>query len=246
MSSHERRRTGRFERSSLNPPGLVALLGLAAMTAGLVVAAVARTYEPPPAAARAASPVASAVPSEDTATPVHLAAVGDSITASGGRLEDGIFNGNTWLSHVVDGVDVRWAGGWAQPGATTAAMLAGVEPVPDADVLVIIAGTNDSGQGVTFDITADNLRQIVDVVDAPRVILSSIPPREPAPELADDLNELLRPLAAEQHWEFVDAAAGLRHDDGGWLPGLTVDGIHPVPAGQAVIGAAIRDAVLSR
>ncbi|MFD1506967.1 SGNH/GDSL hydrolase family protein [Georgenia yuyongxinii] len=214
------------------------------MTAVLIVAALTRTYETSPAAARAAAPLTSAVLFEDAVEPVRLAAVGDSITASGGPLEGGVFNENTWLSHVVDAVEVRWAGGWAQPGATTAAMLEGVVPVAGADVLVIMAGTNDSGQGLPFDTTADNLRHTAEVVGAPRVILASIPPREPAPEVAADFNELLESLASEQGWEFVDVARGLRDDDGGWLPGLTDDGIHPLPDGQAVIGAAIRDAVL--
>jgi lysophospholipase L1-like esterase len=224
--------------------GVAKLCGLAVVTAVLVAAALTRPYEPPPAEARAL-PSPSATAADEGTVVVRLAAVGDSITASGGALRDGEFNENTWLSHVVDSSAVRWAGGWAEPGATTAAMAEGVQPVGDADVLVIMAGTNDSGQGVPFGTTGANLERIVDVVGAERVVVASIPPREPDPHIAIGFNALLEPFVVKHGWDFVDAAGNLREENGGWLPELTEDGIHPTAEGQAIIGAAIKDAVLS-
>jgi lysophospholipase L1-like esterase len=55
---------------------------------------------------------------------------------------------------------LRFAGGYAVPGATTAVMRDGAGPV-DADVLVVMGGTNDVGTEVPWEMTRANLVQIV-------------------------------------------------------------------------------------
>jgi lysophospholipase L1-like esterase len=169
--------------------------------------------------------------------------VGDSLTAAGGNLGGTDFSENTWLFDVVE-AGIPWAGGWARPGATTADMLAHVEPVPEADAVVILAGTNDVALGIPFPEIADNLCAIAARVGASRVIVSSIPPLARIPDAPRAFNARLEALASEQGWEFVDAAAGLR-EGAGWAEGMTVDGVHPTPRGQRVLGAAIRDALLA-
>lgn len=173
---------------------------------------------------------------------VTLAVVGDSITSPWGLLGSQEPDETMWLSHVV-GPRVQWVGGWAFPGATTADMAASVDPVDGADVLVILAGTND-GASTPFEETARNLERIVETVGAPRVILSSVPPRAHLPHLTTRLNVDLEALAAAKGWEFVDAAAGLRSGEE-WVEGMTTDGLHPTPQGQQVLGDAMREAILA-
>jgi lysophospholipase L1-like esterase len=179
-------------------------------------------------------------PAYDPGT-IYLAVVGDSITSPWGHLGDREFDETMWLSHVAQ-PPIVWAGGWAFPGATTADMAANVQPVSDAHVVVILAGTND-GTTTPAAETADNLRDVVGTVGADRVIVSSVPPRTSLPAASTELNGRLASLARQEGWEFVDASAGLRDRDR-WVEGMTDDGVHPTPKGQAVLGAAIREAVL--
>lgn len=172
---------------------------------------------------------------------VALAVVGDSITSPWGRLGSYEIDETLWLSHVL-GAEIRLAGGWALPGATTADMAAAVEPVEDADVLVILAGTND-GAATPFASSAENLVRIAERVGAPRVIVSSVPPRSDLPRVPAAYNDRLRTFADEHGWEFVDAAAGLRAGER-WRAGMSEDGLHPTPQGQEVIGRALRAAIL--
>ena len=180
-------------------------------------------------------------PADATAGSVRLAAVGDSITQADGDVTRGVLGRESWLSTAAtDGV--VFAGGWARPGATTADMLAAVGPV-DADVLVVLAGTNDPGARLSDAETADNIRGIVEAVGVERVVLSSVPPRDAAPEVAVATNALLEDLAEEEGWVFADAAAGVRSGDR-FAPGTTTDGLHPSEEGAALIGTALRGAVL--
>ncbi|GAA4286187.1 hypothetical protein GCM10022262_05460 [Georgenia daeguensis] len=185
-------------------------------------------------------------PAPDAATSqagaVRLAVVGDSITeADSPDFDAGRLGPQSWVHHAV-GDGVVLAGGWARWGATTAQMAAAVEPV-EADVLVIVAGTNDVGSGEPAECTRDNLRRVAEVVGAQRVVLSAVPPIDAAPHLATELNVELEDLAAEERWEWVDAPAGLRQG-GRFAEGMASDGLHPTEAGARVLGEAIREVVL--
>ena len=172
-----------------------------------------------------------------------LTVVGDSLTADGGDLGGSSFGPTTWLYDVV-AAGIPWAGGWARPGATTSDMLDHVRPVPEADVVVILAGTNDVALGIPFREIADNLRQIATTVGASRVIVASIPPLARLPEAPPAFNAQLAELANHEGWEFVDASAGLRVGEE-WADGMTVDGVHPTADGQRVLGAALIDAIVA-
>lgn len=180
---------------------------------------------------------------------MRLTAIGDSLTGSDGDLAGDDFGAGTWLSHALgpgeDGRSVEWVGGWAVPGATTAVMRAQAVPRPDADVLVVLAGTNDIALGVPAEEIAANIEAIVATVGAPRVVVASVPPIEWAPDLAPRHNADLEALAREHGWEFADVAADLWRGDG-WAPGMSDDGVHPTEAGYAVLGRALREALLSR
>ncbi len=175
---------------------------------------------------------------------MRLAVVGDSITDADSRdLSGGRPGPGSWVFYAAGG-EVAFVGGWAEWGATTAQMAAAARPVP-ADVLVILAGTNDAGSGVPFAQTAAHLVAVADAVGAQRVVLSAVPPIDAAPEVATELNARLSGLARDHGWEWVDAAAGLRDGDR-FAPGMSTDGLHPTRAGARVIGGAVRDALLAR
>ncbi|MFC7406007.1 SGNH/GDSL hydrolase family protein [Georgenia alba] len=176
---------------------------------------------------------------------VRMAAVGDSITeARSPDFAAGDLNDLTWVSHAV-GDDLELAGGWARGGATTAEMAAHVTPV-DADVLVVLGGTNDVWQGLTADGHAEtlaNIRRVVDTVGADEVVLSAIPPLDRMPAAAAALNTSLEDLAHDSGWHWVDAPAPLREDDR-FVPGLARDGVHPTREGAELLGAELRRAAL--
>jgi lysophospholipase L1-like esterase len=186
-----------------------------------------------------AGKAASATPS---VRPVTFAAVGDSVTEANspdfgtGKIGDG-----SWVAYA-SGPAVQFAGGWADGGVVSAVMSDHVRAVP-ADVLVIVAGTNDAGQGVPFEQTAANLKAIAATVGAKRVIVSAIPPRDAEPELATRFNAELKPFVEAQGWTFVDAMAGLRKADAN-APGLTSDGVHPTKAGARIVGLALQEAIV--
>jgi lysophospholipase L1-like esterase len=172
--------------------------------------------------------------------------VGDSITAGTtapveGTRADGA---GSWIpAATVPPLEFR--GGWAVPGARTGDMRAGVGPV-DADIVVLMGGTNDVQAGVPWEQTRDNLLAIVTTAAAPDVVLSAVPPLDPAARQALDLNAALQGLAGEQGWAFVDPWTDARTQEGTWAPGASTDGVHPTQQVADLVGARIRAALLDR
>lgn len=169
-----------------------------------------------------------------------FAAVGDSVTEGDSPdFNAGKTGSLSWPSHMPSGT--KFAGGWAKRGSTTAAMAANVKPVP-ADVLVMIAGTNDIIQGVPFSESASNLKAIASKVAAKRVVVSAVPPLDQDPAAAAAYNQKLEALAGNAGWTFVDAMAGVRNGDR-YAPGMTADGVHPTLPGVNSISDALSKAI---
>ncbi|NYJ04650.1 SGNH/GDSL hydrolase family protein [Petropleomorpha daqingensis] len=173
---------------------------------------------------------------------ISFVVVGDSITAGTQAIQGTEVPGTgSWIPGA-EGEPLAFGGGWAVPGATTAAMRDGVAR-SDADAVVVLGGTNDLLQGVPWSVSRENLLAIVRTTGVDDVVLSTIPPCDRVPEQRQQYNDRLRALAADQGWHLVDPWT--RADsDGSWVPGASGDGIHPTPevAGQA--GRLIRTAVL--
>ncbi len=244
---------------------LIGVALLAAGTALLVVAAVmkpamerATTQGPQtsfsfalPTASGAPSPSPSSVQARSSASPtptptataatLRFAAVGDAITeADSSDFAGGQTGSQSWVTYATS-PNLVFSGGWAAAGATTGKIAANVKPL-DVDALVIVAGTNDLTQGVSFAQTTANLDQIVAAVGAKRVVVSSIPPRDATPRTTSAFNASLRQLAIQRHWGFVDAAAGVRNGDV-YAPGMTFDGVRPTKEAAQIIGKAIAGAM---
>ncbi|WP_309132292.1 SGNH/GDSL hydrolase family protein [Brevibacterium sp.] len=181
---------------------------------------------------------------EPTAGAVRMAAVGDSITDGDSiDLASGRPGPQSWVSYAV-GSDVEFVGGWAEWGATTERMAESVRGPLDADVLVILAGTNDAGW-IEHEQIGANLERIAEKADVDTVLLSSVPPIDSASSSTTELNAYLEHLAAEQGWAWVDAAAGLRNSEGErFAEGMSYDGVHPTEQGARVLGEAIGEAVV--
>src|SRR5699024_6968844 len=140
---------------------------------------------------------------------VRLVAVGDSITyADSPDFAKGDFGAESWLHYVI-GEDVSFVGGWARWGATTSEIAQNVERI-DADVLVIMAGTNDTALGPSFRETSENITEIAATVGANEVLLCGIPPIDHSPQIAEEFNHELEALAEERGWHWVDTGDSVR------------------------------------
>ncbi len=181
-------------------------------------------------------------PSSTHPEAVGLVAVGDSITAADSPdFSAGELGAESWVTYVVDD-DVTLVGGWAAWGATTGEMAQNVDCV-GADVLVVMAGTNDVALGTPFTEAAENIAQIVAIDGASEVIIAGIPPIDHAPENAARFNASLREHASQRGWHWVDAGTSVRTNANKFAPGMASDGVHPTAAGAKRLGESIAAAI---
>jgi len=130
-------------------------------------------------------------------------------------------------------------------------------------VVVILAGTNDVAENtgpMTPEQTEGNLVSMAQLaqVNGIKVVLCSIPPStefwwhrgmEPTPKIAA-LNDWIKNYAAQHHYVYVDFYDAMKDAQGGLPANLSRDGVHPLPAGYAVMAplaeAGIEKAMKSR
>lgn len=115
-------------------------------------------------------------------------------------------------------------------------------------VVVILAGTNDIAGNtgpMTLEQSENNLASMADLATANhvKVVLCSVTPAfdfpwqrglEPAPKI-DALNAWIRNYAAEKAYVYVDYHSALKDAEDGLPPALSKDGVHPLPAGYAIM-----------
>ena len=114
----------------------------------------------------------------------------------------------------------------------------------------ILAGTNDVYPGWQLSDTANNIQTMVQKAKQHHiaVVIGTIPPWGPGalPEKADpspqrfqridQLNQWIIQYAAQQGIQVVDYHSLLEAPNGeNYIPALTLDGVHPSPAGYAVM-----------
>lgn len=115
-------------------------------------------------------------------------------------------------------------------------------------VVVILAGINDIA-GVTGPVTLeqieDNLASMADLATANqiRVVLCSVLPSfsipwvqglKPAPQVVA-LNAWIKDYAARKGYVYVDYHSAMKDERGGLPAALSQDGVHPLPAGYAIM-----------
>lgn len=112
----------------------------------------------------------------------------------------------------------------------------------------IMAGTNDiagNTGAATMETVQGNIASMAQLARANgiKVILASIPPaaafpwakdKRPVPQIAA-MNRWLRDYARANGHTYVDYHTALATPDGAMKPGLATDGVHPTPAGYAVM-----------
>lgn len=215
---------------------------LLTLAAGLLLGG-CTTESPPDGGRPTADPPTPDPTPPVTDDPIRMAAVGDSITdADSPDFVGGEPGAQSWVSYAV-GPRVEFVGGWAEWGAPISQMADAVRHPIDADVLVILAGTNDAGWTPPDEFAAD-LSRLVDNAAVEHVVLSSVPPTDFGMDATSELNAHLESLAARHDWTWVDAAAGLRDGDR-YSEGMSYDGVHPSEAGARVLGEAIGAAVIA-
>ncbi|WP_184002191.1 SGNH/GDSL hydrolase family protein [Stakelama sediminis] len=112
----------------------------------------------------------------------------------------------------------------------------------------IMAGTNDiagNTGAATMATVEGNIKTMAELAKAHgiKVILASIPPAiafpwqkgiKPAPQIAE-MNRWLKHYAAKNGFTYVDYYDVLATPDGAMKKGMSIDGVHPTPAGYALM-----------
>lgn len=162
--------------------------------------------------------------------------MGDSIT-EGWKLEES-FSGKPYVNRGIS-------------GQTSPQMLVRFrQDVIDLKpkVVIILAGTNDIAGNtgpMTLEQTEENIASMADLATANeiRVVLCSVLPAfdfswapglTPAPKIME-LNAWIRKYAAEKGYVYVDFYSAMKDERGGLPSTLSKDGVHPLPAGYAIM-----------
>jgi lysophospholipase L1-like esterase len=174
---------------------------------------------------------------------VRFTVLGDSNTAGNlGSLADGIAGGSSWtVATVAAGHEL--VGGVAHNGWTTVQLAEAAVPV-EADVAVVMAGTNDLRRGLRGAETLAAIDAAVDVVGAADVVLVAVPPRTGVELATVRLNIRLERAAAERGWRWLDPWTWVRGERGAWADAAcTIDGVHASDGAYARVGLAIAEAI---
>jgi acyl-CoA thioesterase I len=168
----------------------------------------------------------------------RIVLMGDSITEGWKKADPGLFADGQYIDRGIS-------------GQTTPQMLLRFRPdVIDLKpaVVVILAGTNDLAQNTgpeTVEMIEGNIASMAELAEANHiaVVLSSITPTDHYPwkpgiaPAADihTINEWLRTYAAERHFVYLDYFGALAGPEGTMSKELSGDGVHPTPAGFAIM-----------
>jgi lysophospholipase L1-like esterase len=123
-------------------------------------------------------------------------------------------------------------------------------------VVVILGGTNDIAGNTgpsTLEMIEDNLASMTEIAKANniRVVLASVLPvydyswkkgLEPAPKIVA-LNAWIKAYAARVGAVYVDFHSAMKDERDGMRAELANDGVHPNPAGYAIMGPLVEQAI---
>lgn len=123
-------------------------------------------------------------------------------------------------------------------------------------VVIILAGTNDIAGNtgpMTLDETEGNIASMAELAAANgiRVVICSVLPAfdyswapglEPAPKIVE-VNDWLKKYAADKGYVYVDYYSAMKDARGGLPPNLSKDGVHPLPAGYAIMAPLAEDGI---
>lgn len=199
-----------------------------------------------------AVPTATPAPAVPTATPkptgtpkptpstISVTYAGDSLTAMDG----------SWMRQLNDKTLTN-IGGTAIGGATVPRILTNVS-ARDADVLVVMAGTNDIRYARSSTTITQNIGKVVHKVGARHVVIAAIAPSNVTKygkkhidrrKQGEILNRDLQNYALTNGYLFVDPWAADRQLNGGWPSNRTIDGTHPTVAMSKKVAVRMQQAI---
>lgn len=211
------------------------IIASAVFLAGVGVFAV--TNLPDSTSASVQSGIAGGSAPSPAQEPLTISVVGDSNTeANSDDFSAGRIGSASWVAQVV-GNGATFRGGWADGGTTSITQSQNLSQLERANALLILTGTNDLAQGVSFDQTRTAIDTMVAKAPADRVVLLAIPPRdEEYRRTTTEFNADLQKLAEERGWDFYDGLGFVRDTNGGFAQGTTVDGTHLTGDAQRTFG----------
>ena len=170
-----------------------------------------------------------------------VAVLGDSHTTGfSGTLEKGTAAGTAWVAQLPSD-QFSVVGGWAVDGSPASAMADAAGGLPEVEVVVVMAGTNDIALGVPTEVTLQQITRIADAARAATLVLCAIPPLNGAPDAAQQLNASIEAHASTHGWLFIDPWVQMRNPDGTWVAQYLTDGVHTSAEGYAAAGRRIAD-----
>jgi lysophospholipase L1-like esterase len=221
-----------------------AALGAAACSGARDAAVTPTSSTTMPAPTQTAPALTTPLPPPDSARPVTIAVLGDSNTTGfSGTLEAGVAAGTAWVTRLP--AEFTVVGGWAVDGSTASAIADAAVEMPDVELVIVMAGTNDIATGVPTEITLNEIARIADAVGAQAMAVCAIPPLGWSPRAAQELNSALEAHAEAHGWLFIDPWVEMRNPDGTWVAAYETDGVHTSAEGYAAagdqIGAQLRE-----
>lgn len=212
-------------------------------TASAPVATPSPSVPAPAAPTAAPTPTATPKPSatpKPTPSTISVTYAGDSLTAMDG----------SWMRQLNDRTLTN-IGGTAIGGATVPRILTNVS-ARDADVLVVMAGTNDIRYARSSTTITQNIGKVVHKVGARHVVIAAIAPSNVTKygkkhidrrKQGEILNRDLQNYALTNGYLFVDPWAADRQLNGGWPSNRTIDGTHPTVAMSKKVSVRMQQAI---
>ena len=179
--------------------------------------------------------------------PVSVAILGDS-NSNGNNidrtLEAGIRDKTAFVTQNRGYIE--FVGGWANSGANSAFIAQNAPSVPNADVAVIMSGTNNIPVGVNKANLERDLQLTSKKVGAQKTLILAVPPFNKMNVESAALNVTLKEIADSNGWNFFDPWASIRTADNKWVAGYEGDGLHTNPAGYRVMGLALEQFIAKK
>ena len=123
-------------------------------------------------------------------------------------------------------------------------------------VVILMTGTNDIMENtgpMTVEQSGESIASMADLATANniQVVLCSVlpssafawsPALKPAPRIVE-LNAWIKQYAAEKGYVYVDYYPAMKDERGGLPPALSQDGVHPLPAGYAIMAPLVQTGI---
>lgn len=222
----------------------IALMALLLLVGAVAALALNRPGPAPAAEAESRSPVPVYSYSADTRPTVEV--YGDSIANGDSVNFQGVDTGPTSWTHYVGDHGVRFVGGFAQGGRTSAG-IRGEDRGIRASLVLYGLGTNDFRTDVPFEKFASNAREFADKQEPGEkfVVVALGPMNDRSQDGIKAWNAQLQELASEEGWTLADPWEGIRGEGNEYVEGYNQDALHPNEKGAALYAQNMAEQLLA-